>query len=143
MSTTLGKLREYETVYVINPELTDEQSKEIVDRLKGILDKKSATLLREDNWGKRKMAFEAKKQARGNYHILHYAAEVGVVEELERTMRNLEHVHRFMTEIHGEVSDVEAKKVEVDTMVRERAAAKAKAEAEKREREAAEAQASA
>ncbi|MCA9552773.1 MAG: 30S ribosomal protein S6 [Myxococcales bacterium] len=138
MSTTLGKLREYETVLVINPELTDEQVGEIIDRLKGVLDKMSATLLREDHWGKRKMAFEAKKQGRGNYFLFHYVAPVGVVEELERTMRNLEHVHRFVTQLNGEVTDVEAKKTEVEKMVRERAAAKAKAEAERKERELAE-----
>jgi small subunit ribosomal protein S6 len=138
MSTTLGKLREYETVLVINPELTDEQVAEITDRLKGVLEKMHATLLREDHWGKRKMAFEARKQGRGNYFLLHYAAPVGTVEELERTLRNLEHVHRFVTQLNGEVIDVEAKKAEVEKMVRERAAAKAKAEAERKEREAAE-----
>ena len=139
MSITLGKLREYETIVVINPEMTDEQTNEIVERLKGVLDKKNATILREEGWGKKKLAFEAKKQNRGNYFLFHYAAEVGTVEELERIMRNIEHVHRFMTEMHGEVTDVEAKQAEVDKMVRERAAAKANAEAERREREAAEA----
>lgn len=139
MSNTLGKLREYETITVLNPEMTDEQTKEIVDRLKGVLDKKEATLLREESWGKKKMAFESKKQTRGNYFLFHYAAQVGTVEELERIMRNIENVHRFMTEMHGEVTDVETKQAEVDKMVREREAAKAKAEQERREREAAEA----
>ncbi len=138
MSTTIGKLREYETVFVVNPDLTDDVVNEtIVDRLKGVLDKKKAELLREDRWGKRKMAFEAKKHARGNYILLHFVAEVGVVEELERTMRNLEHVSRFTTTRIGEVIDVEAKKAEVEKMVKERAAAKAKQEAERREQEAA------
>ena len=50
----------------------------------------------------------------------------------------IEHVHRFVTQLNGEVTDVEAKKTEVEKMVRERAAAKAKAEAERKERELAE-----
>lgn len=140
MSTTIGKLREYETIYVINPEQTDDQVTAINDRLKGVIEKKGGSLLREDGWGKKKMAYEARKQTRGNYFVLHYAAEPAAVAELERTMRNLEHVHRFMTERHGPVTDVETKRAEVEKAVRERAAAKAKAEAERKEREAQEAQ---
>ena len=144
MSTTIGKLREYETVFVVNPDLTDDVVNEnVVDRLKGVLTKQGAELLREDRWGKRKMAFEAKKHSRGNYILLHYVANVGVVEELERTMRNVEHVTRFTTSRLSEVVDVEAKKAEVDKMVKERAAAKAKQEAERREQEAAQAAAAA
>ncbi len=140
MSTTLGKLREYETIYVINPEQTDEQVKEINDRLKGVLESKGASLLREDTWGKKKMAYESRKQNRGNYMILHYAGQPEAVQELERIMRNIEHVHRFMTELHGPVADVEAKQAEVDKAVRDRAAAKEKAEADRKAREAEEAQ---
>jgi small subunit ribosomal protein S6 len=140
MSTTLGKLREYETIYVINPEQSDEQVKEINDRLKGVLESKGASLLREDTWGKKKMAYESRKQTRGNYIILHYAGTPDAVHELERIMRTIEHVHRFMTELHGPVVDVDAKRTEIETAVRERAEAKAKAEAERKEREAAEAQ---
>ena len=141
MSTTIGKLREYETVLVVNPDLTDDVVNEtVVDRLKGVLEKQGAELLREDRWGKRKMAFETKNQSRGNYILLHYVAKVGVVEELERTMRNVEHVSRFTTTRLGEVVDIEAKRAEVEKMVKERAAAKAKQEAERREQEAAAAQ---
>ena len=124
----MAKLREYETVFVVNPDLTDDVVNEtIADRLKGVLEKQGAELLREDRWGKRKMAFEAKKHSRGNYILLHYVAKVGVVEELERQMRNLEHVTRFTTTRLDEVVDVEAKKAEVEKMVKERAAAKAQA----------------
>ena len=143
MSTTLGKLREYATIYVINAEQADDAVNTVNERLKGVIEKMGGSLLREDGWGKKKMAYEARKQTRGNYFVLHYAAEPEVVAELERTMRNLEHVHRFMTELHGPVEDVETKRAEVETAVREAAAAKAKAEAERKEREAAEAQAQA
>lgn len=136
MSTTLGKLREYETILILNPDLSDEAASELLERLRGILTKMKAELLQEDGWGKRKMAFEAKKHPRGDYRILHYAGPVGVVQELERTMRNAEHVLRFTTNLLGEVTDIEAKRAEVEKMLQERQAkAKAKAEAERRERE--------
>ena len=121
MSTTLSKQREYETMLVLNPELTDEQAGEALDRLKEVLTRMKAELLREDRWGKKKLAYEVKKQMRGHYVLLHYVAEVGVVEELERMARNMENVYRFLTTMSGEVRDIEAKRAEVERMVKERA----------------------
>lgn len=128
-------LREYETLFVVNPELQDDAANAVVDRLKGILEKMKAELLREDRWGKRKLAFEVKKHGRGNYTLFHYVGPVGVVAELERTMRNLDEIIRFLTTSNGNVSDVAARRAEVEKMVRERAADKARQEAERRERE--------
>ena len=128
-------LREYETLYVINPELTDDASNAVIDRLKGVIEKMNAELLREDRWGKRKLSFEVKKHGRGNYTLYHYIGPVGVVAELERTMRNLDEIIRFLTVTNGNVLDLAAKRAEVEKMVRERAADKARQEAERRERE--------
>lgn len=121
MSTTLSKLREYETMLVLNPELTDDQAAETLDRLKEVLTRMKAELLREDRWGKKKLAYEVKKQMRGHYVLFHYVGEVGVVEELERMARNMENVYRFLTTMAGEVRDIEAKRAEVERMVKERA----------------------
>jgi small subunit ribosomal protein S6 len=136
MSEALGNLREYETVFVVNPELTEDALQgDVMDRLKGVLEKQGAELLREDNWGKKKLAFEVKKQPRGSYVLFHYVGNVGVVEELERTMRNHEHVMRFMTTLHGDVADIEAKRAEVAKLVEDNAR-RAREEAERAERAA-------
>ncbi len=136
MSNTLGTLREYETVFVVNPELSDEVvNTDIADRLKAIVTRMGGDVLRDDRWGKRKLSFEMRKQGRGNYVLFHYVGGHGLVEELERTLRNMEHVVRYVTTMNGEVHDLEAKKAEVEKMVRERAADKARQEAEKKERD--------
>ncbi|MCB9654847.1 MAG: 30S ribosomal protein S6 [Deltaproteobacteria bacterium] len=135
MSEALGKLREYETIVVLLPDVGDDVAQGAIDRIREVLAKKEAELLREERWGKRKLAFEVKKQNRGNYVLFHYVGLVGVVEELERTLRNMEVVIRFLTTVHGEVTDVQARRAEVEKIERERAANRAKAEAERRERE--------
>ena len=94
----------------------------LVARLKDVLDKKKATLLREEKWGKWKLSFEVKKQSRGHYFLLHYVAPVGAVEEVERTCRNVDQVIRFLTTLNGDVTDIEAKKAEVEKMIAKRAA---------------------
>jgi len=136
MSTTLSKLCEYETVFVVNSDLADDVvNGEVVDRVKGVVAKMSGEMLREDRWGKRKLSFEMKGAGRGNYVLFHYVGNVGIVEELERSLRNNEHVIRYVTTLNGDVSDIEAKKAEVEKMVRDRAAEKARLESERKERE--------
>ena len=133
-------LREYETMFIMNPELGDDAVKDVIGRLKGVLEKKEAELLREEALGKKKLAFYVKKQPRGNFHMFHYLGQPGTVEELERNMKNLDQVMRFITIGNGDVKDVAAKKAEVEKMMRDAEAKKAKAEAERKEREAAQAQ---
>lgn len=135
MGTTI---REYETLFVLNPELTDDQVQDVLGRLKEALGKMNGELMREDSWGKKKLAYMIQKQGRGHFVNFHYLGKPGVVEELERTMRNLEGVIRFLTTGHGPVSDVEAKRTEIEKRAREEEAARAKREAEKAERAAAE-----
>lgn len=139
MSKTLGTLREYETVFVINPDLTEDAVGELIERFKGIIEKEGGTFLREDRWGKRKMAFEMKKNPRGNYVLIHYLSVHAAVAEMERISRNSDQVIRFITDLKGAVSDVEAKKAEVEKYVRDKAAERARLEAERAAAAAAEA----
>jgi small subunit ribosomal protein S6 len=139
MSKTLGTLREYETVFVINPDLTEDVVSDLIARFRGIIEKQGGTLLREDRWGKRKMAYEMKKNPRGNYILLHYVAEHTAVAEVERIARNSDAVIRFITDLKGPVKDVDAKKAEVERLVREKSAEKARLEQERAAAAAAEA----
>lgn len=137
MSKTLGKLREYETVFIINSDLTEDLVNELMQRFKDIIEKGGGTFLREDRWGKRKMAYDMKKSPRGHYILLHFVAEHAVVAEMQRISGNTDTVIRYLTSVLGAVDDVEAKKAEVEKLVRERTAEKAREEQARREAEAA------
>lgn len=133
MSKTFGKIREYETVLIINPDLAEDAAGEVIQKFLGAIEKTGGTFLREDRWGKRKMAYEMRKNPRGHYVLLHFVGEQATVAELQRTAHNTDGVIRFMTEVRGPVSDIEAKKAEVEKQARERSAEKARIEAEKAE----------
>jgi ribosomal protein S6 len=92
-------------------------------------------MLNEEHWGKKKLAFPVKKQARGNFVVFHFAAPVGTLEELERTFRNLDVVIRYLSATFGAVRDVDARRAEVEKRAKERAQARARQEAERQERE--------
>ncbi len=127
-------MREYETTLIIQPEISEEGSKAILERLDGILEKHGDIRLMCEDMGKRKLAYEIRKFHKGHYHMLTYLGEGKAVPELERTMRLDESVLRFMTiQVSEDVEDIEARKTqaqEIERLQAQRAAEKASREAE-------------
>ena len=105
-------MREYETSFIVQPEISDEGSEAIRTKLDGILENGSATRLMCEDLGKRKLAYEIRRFQKGHYYILSYLDEGKVVPDLERTLRLEESVLRFMTvQVSEGVTDVEARLV--------------------------------
>lgn len=129
MSDTLGKFREYETVVVLPADLPDEAGQEVFGRLTEIVEKAGGSVLRQDGWGKKKFAYDVRNNSRGNYLVFHYAAPSDTVFAVERHLRNSDVVVRFVTHRFGEVTDLEARRADVEKMMREQARRQEEAEA--------------
>jgi small subunit ribosomal protein S6 len=134
-------LREFETTFILQPEITEEGAKAINERLDSILERHGAHRLLCDDDGKRRLAFEIRHFQKGHYFTLHYFDGGKVVPELERALRLDESVLRFLTvRVSDEVGDIEERKrqaAEEEKLRAERAAERAALEAqEAREREA-------
>jgi len=107
-------MREYETVYIAQPQLTDAQISQLNTKLKGIIEKHDGKLLFARNMGKKNMAYRIKKQAKGIYYCLDYAAGGGCVNELERNLMLDENVLRFLTILKAEKIDIDARMAEIE-----------------------------
>lgn len=92
-----GTSREYETIFILRPDTANDGVSSVNTRLRGILDQMGGKVLKVDNWGKRKLAYEIRKQLKGIYLYWRYLATSGVVEELERNLRMLDSVIRYYT----------------------------------------------
>lgn len=92
-----GTSREYETIFILRPDTANDGVSTVNTRLRGILDGMGGKVLKVDNWGKRKLAYEIRKQLKGIYLYWRYLATSGVVEELERNLRMLDSVIRYYT----------------------------------------------
>ena len=92
-----GTLRTYETIYILRPDTQNDKVAEVNQRVKGIIESMGGVVLAVDNWGKRKLAYEIKKELKGIYLYWQYLATSGVVSEFERNMRMLDPVIRYMT----------------------------------------------
>jgi small subunit ribosomal protein S6 len=89
--------REYETIFILRPDTANDGVSSVNTRLRGILDSMGGKALKVDNWGKRKLAYEVRKQMKGIYLYWRYLGTSGVVEELERNLRMLDSVIRYYT----------------------------------------------
>ena len=89
-------MREYETTFIVQPEISDEGSQAILTKLDGILETGGATRLMCEDHGKRKLAYEVRKFHKGHYYTLQFLDGGQVVPEVERVLRLEESVLSFL-----------------------------------------------
>ena len=136
-------MREYETTFIVQPEISDEGLQATCERLDGLLDKHGAVRLFYDDMGRRRLAYEIRNFQKGQYLTLFYLDHGKAVPEIERALRLDDAVLRFLTVLADEdVKDTEARKaeaVEIERVRAEKAAERAAREAKDAERAAEEA----
>ncbi|OQY07659.1 MAG: 30S ribosomal protein S6 [Desulfobacteraceae bacterium 4572_123] len=123
-------MRRYETIIIIDPDLSEEQRMPIFERCNDLIPQYGGLLIMHDDWGQKKLAYDIKKKARGYYTRLDYCGAGDLVDELERFFRIDDRVLKFMTVLLEKQVDIELIKEEM-------------AQAEKAEEEAAAAAAAA
>jgi small subunit ribosomal protein S6 len=114
--------REYETIYILRPNTPNEGVAEVNSRIKGVIEGMGGKVIKVDNWGKRRLAYEVAKERKGIYLYWQYLAQPGVVEETERNLRMLDSVIRYLTVKVDEDVDVTARPTEIDDSSYEKAA---------------------
>ena len=90
-------MNKYETVFILTPVLSDAQMKEAVDKFKKVLTDNEATIVNEEEWGLRKLAYPIQKKTTGFYNLFEFDAAPSVVAKLETAFRRDEKVIRFLT----------------------------------------------
>lgn len=104
--------REYETIYILRPDVDNDTAEKIVERAKDVIARLDGTLTKLDNWGKRRLAYPIQKNTRGIFVYLKYVGFGDLVAELERNLRLLDEVVRFQTVLLEE--DLDPAAVSVD-----------------------------
>jgi small subunit ribosomal protein S6 len=114
--------REYETIFILRPNTPNEGVAEVNTRIRGIIEGMGGKIIKVDNWGKRRLAYEVAKERKGIYLYWQYLAQPGVVEETERNLRMLDSVIRYLSTKVDENIDVAARPTELDDTSFEKAA---------------------
>ena len=90
-------MNHYETVFILTPVLSDAQMKEAVEKFTKVLADNGATIVNEENWGMRKLAYPIQKKSTGFYTLVEFDAEPKAIKKLETAFRRDERVLRFLT----------------------------------------------
>lgn len=90
-------MKNYETVFILNPVLSEDQAKDAVDKFVKVLKKTGADVVNIEHWGLKKMAYPINKKSTGFYNMIEFKAEGPVVDTLETEYRRDESIMRFLT----------------------------------------------
>lgn len=89
--------KQYETVFILTPVLSDTQAKDAVDKFRKVLEDAGASMVHEEAWGLKKLAYPIQKKGTGYYHLMEFTADPAVIAPLETEFRRDERVMRFLT----------------------------------------------
>ncbi len=95
------KVNEYETIFILRPDLTEEGTKKIHDRIAEIIGRSQGQVVGVKDLGKKQLAYPIAKQTRGHYFQVNFQGTGKAVEDLERHLRLSEEAIRFLT-VHAE-----------------------------------------
>jgi small subunit ribosomal protein S6 len=115
-------MKYYETLYLINPNLSDEEYRDVVVKFNDVVEKKKGVVVNVDEWGKKSLAYQIKKFDKGYYVLSQYCGEGAFVVEFEREMNLDERILQFQTiklrdqvdpeELKAEAEEVKKKEAE-------------------------------
>jgi len=100
-------MRRYETIVIIDPDLSNEQRLPVFEKLKGLIIQQGGFLVIVDEWGDKRLAYEIKKRSRGYYVRLDFCGTGALVNEMERFFRIDDRVLKYMTVLLDKDADVE------------------------------------
>ena len=88
--------RDYELVYVVRPDITDENLDPIVEKVSQLITNRGGTISGVERWGKRKLAYPIKHFTEGHYVLSRFKLSPAASKELEANLQITEEIIRFL-----------------------------------------------
>lgn len=88
-------MHNYETIFVLKPELEEESRNQLIERFKGIIEA-NGEIESVEEWGMKKLAYEIQKIKEGYYVLVNYKADPNLPKELERNFKITDEVLRYL-----------------------------------------------
>ena len=90
-------MNHYETVFILNPVLSDKQIEEAVKKYVSLLESNNSKVNHKEDWGLKKLAYTIQNKNSGFYHLLQFESDAEVINSIEVEFRRDERVMRFLT----------------------------------------------
>ena len=88
-------MRTYEVLFILSPQTPEDESTSLITELRGVAERAGAKLLKEEAWGRRRLAYPIAKSNEGIYHLFVLESE-NSLSELDRRMKNVDRVLRHV-----------------------------------------------
>jgi len=116
-------MRRYETMFIVDPDVSDEQRGSVFTRLEELFTQYGGLQVARDEWGLKKLAYDVRKRSRGFYVRLDYCGDGPLVDEIERSFRIDDKILKFMTIVLAKDVDLAQVKEEMVKTAEEKKAA--------------------
>lgn len=90
-------LSQYETVFILTPVLSEDDTKKAISAYVELLKSQGAVIVHEEHWGLKNLRYPIKKKTTGIYHLVEYRTEGKAIDTLEIAFRRDENVLRYLT----------------------------------------------
>ncbi len=107
-------MKYYETLYLINPDLTDEVYKDVVSKFNNVIEKNKGVLIKVDEWGKKTLSYKVKNFDKGYYVLTKYCGMPEIISELKRDLKLDDRVFKYQTIMLSDNVDPEALKAKAE-----------------------------
>ncbi|MDJ0785147.1 MAG: 30S ribosomal protein S6 [Desulfosarcinaceae bacterium] len=106
-------MKRYETIVIIDPDLSKEAEAPIFERVNDLIPQLGGFLIETDDWGTKKLAYDIKKKSRGHYVRFDFCGDGALIQEMERFYRIDDKVLKFMTVLLDAEADLDAIKADI------------------------------
>lgn len=90
-------MRNYELIFILHPDLNEEASAEVCNRIKNWISNLGGTIVKENDWGSRRLAYPIRNLREGHYWLYDLEFDPANVAELERDLAIVEPILRYLT----------------------------------------------
>ncbi len=111
-----ARQREYETIYLMRPDVTKESAGKIALRIDDVVKREGGKLTLVESWGRRQLSYTVRRCKRAVYVYFKYIGGSGLVSELERNLRMLDDIIKFQTVLINPEVDPAELKIDPDTV---------------------------
>lgn len=89
-------MNKYELAVAVNGQLESDAKNAVLEKVRGLITRFGGTITSEDDWGKRRFAYEVHKVKEGYYVFIKFQAEPEAIAEIEHRIRIVENVYRYL-----------------------------------------------
>ncbi len=90
-------MKRYELIFIIHPDLNEEEVKAVTEKFLQIISAQQGILIKTEDWGKRRLAYEIKKQPKGTYILVDFYGPGNMIREIERNLKIDDKILKFLT----------------------------------------------